>query len=89
MLYSSLFEFDNSIPYQLFILNHNVLAKRGENSVSYNLFWDKLIQNCLQWDTVHLCDNDLSLRQATNKSLHVLEAVILIIKKKTTLISCL
>ena len=46
------------------------------------LFGDKIIQNYLKIDATHLYDNDLLLRQETQKRLHVLEAEINTIKEK-------
>ena len=45
------------------------------------LFGDKTIQNCLKIDATDKYDNDLLLRQETQKRLHVLEADILRLKK--------
>ena len=55
---------------------------REENILRHYLFADKIFQNCLQLDTTHLYDNNLLLRQETQKRFHVLEADIITIKKK-------
>ena len=64
------------------------MDKRGKNILHHYLFGDKTIQNCLKIDATHLYDNDLLLTQETQKRLHILEADIMTIKKKT-LIWCL
>ena len=40
------FRFENNILWQLLILDHNVLGKRGKKILHHNLFGDKIIQNC-------------------------------------------
>ena len=42
----------------------------------------KIIQNCFKIDETHLYDNNLLLKQETEKRLHVLKADIITIKKK-------
>ena len=40
---------------------------REEKFLSHNLFGDKIIQNCLKIDASYYYDNDLLLRQDTQK----------------------
>ena len=51
---------------------------REEKYFSFLFIWRKIIQKCLKIDATHLYDNDLLLRQETQKILHVLEADIII-----------
>ena len=53
------------------------------NILRHLLFGDKIIQNCLEIDAIHSYDNDLLLRQKTQKMLHLLEADIITMKKKS------
>ena len=53
----------------------------------HNLFGDKMIQNSLKIDATYSYDNDLLLKQETQKCLHVLEADMIAIWK--ILIWCL
>ena len=48
-----------------------------ENILRHYLFGDKIIQNYLKIDATYLNNNDLLLRQETQKTLHVLEANII------------
>ena len=66
---------------QLSILDHNVLDKRGKTILSHYLFGDKIIQNCLKIDATHYYNNDLVLKQETQKRLHILEVDMITIKK--------
>ena len=52
---------------------------REENYLCHYLFGDKISQNSLRIDTTHSYDNDLLLRQETQKRLHVLEVDLIII----------
>ena len=45
--------FENSIQWQLLILNHNSLNKRGIDILRHYLFEDEIIQNCLKIDATH------------------------------------
>ena len=67
MLCSFCFRFENCILQQLLIIDHNTLDKRGKNILHHYSFWYKIIQNCLKTDANHYYDNDLLLRQETQK----------------------
>ena len=64
------FKFENSLLEYLSILDNNARS-REENILRQNLFGEKIIQNCLKTDETHLYDNDLLLRQKTQKRLAV------------------
>ena len=55
---------------------------REENIFRHNLFGEKIIQNCHKIDASHWYNNDLLLRQETQKSLHILEADMINLKKR-------
>ena len=59
--------------------DHNALDKREEIIFRQSLLGDKIIQNCIKIDATHSWDNDLLLRQETQKRLYVLEVIIIII----------
>ena len=50
------------------------LRQERKNILPHYLFGDKTIQNCLKLYATHQYDNDLLLRQETQKRLHVLKA---------------
>ena len=76
------FRFENSILWQLLILDHNALDKREKNILRHYLFGNKTIQNCLKIDETHWYDNNSLQRQKTKKKkrVHILEADIITIK---------
>ena len=58
----------NDLSRQQLILNHNALDKR-RNILPHYFFGDKIIKNCLKIDATYYYDNDLLLRQETQKKI--------------------
>ena len=75
----------NSIP--TINLQSQSLGQERENILHHYLWGDKIIQNSLKIDAPRKYDNDLLLRQETQKILHFIEINIITIEKKKKFMS--